>query len=99
MSDVETISLAMGDEPAAETPPRPRLRWAGVVWGLVFAGLAAAGLWIVASDTRAESLSEWVARVDIGTGIAIGLLAIGGIILTTGLVGLLSRGQRAAARR
>ena len=39
---------------------RPRTRWAGIVWGLVLAAVAAAGIWRASADGR---LAELLARV------------------------------------
>lgn len=78
-------------------PLRARTRWAGIVWGLVFVALAAAGLWLTSAEGRADELAAWVAGLDTATAIGYGLLAVGALVLVTGLVGLLRRAQRAFA--
>lgn len=80
-----------------DTQPRPRTRWAGVVWGLVLAALAAAGLWVAATPRAVEEIGTWAQRVEPATLIAYGLLAVGGLILVTGLVGLARRTQKRLA--
>ncbi|RLK47886.1 hypothetical protein [Microbacterium telephonicum] len=102
----ETVVLSLESDAApaeAETasaaPLRARTRWAGIVWGLVFAGLAAAGLWLTASDGRADDLAAWISGLDVATAVGYGLLAVGALVLVTGLVGLLRRAQRAIAAR
>lgn len=89
---------AEADTASAE-PLRARTRWAGIVWGLVFAGLAAAGLWLTASDGRADDLAAWISGLDVATAVGYGLVAVGALVLVTGLVGLLRRAQRAVAAR
>lgn len=81
-----------------DAQPRPRTRWAGVVWGLVFAALAAGGLRLAAGPHAIEEISAWVQQVEPATLIAYGLLAVGGLVLVTGLVGLARRAQKRLAR-
>ncbi len=78
---------------------RARTRWAGIVWGLVFVVLAGAGLWLTSAEVRADELAAWIAGLDTATAIGCGLLAVGALVLVTGLVGLLRRAQRAVAAR
>ncbi|WEK13645.1 MAG: hypothetical protein P0Y48_00090 [Candidatus Microbacterium phytovorans] len=100
MSD-DTLPLA--SEPPVETgdpqPPRPRTRWAGIVWGLAFGAIAAGGIWLSSGLERLDGLSAWL--LDLGTGAAIGygLLTVGGLLLVGGIAGLLRRAQLAASRR
>lgn len=74
--------------------PRPRTRWAGIVWGLVFAGLAWAGIWLASGENRVEDIVVWAQDLDPATAIGYGILAVGGLLLVTGVVGLLRRAQR-----
>ncbi|MCT9818932.1 hypothetical protein N3K63_01385 [Microbacterium sp. W1N] len=87
------------DAGEAVVPLRARTRWAGIVWGLVFVGLAAAGVWLSSAEGRADELAAWIQRLDTATAIGYGLLAVGALVLVTGLVGLLRRAQRAVAAR
>lgn len=105
LGDATTVVAEIAEPPAAvtvaadDTAPGPRTRWAGIVWGLVFAGLAIAGVWLTGDADRVDALSEWLQQLDAGTAIAYGLLALGGLVLVLGLTGLLRRAQRALADR
>lgn len=100
MSD-DTLPLA--SEPPVETgdrqPPRPRTRWAGIVWGLAFGVIAAGGIWLSSGLDRLDGLSIWLLDLGAGAAIGYGLLVVGGLLLVGGLVGLLRRAQIAASRR
>lgn len=87
-------------EAATETAPplRARIRWAGIVWGLVLAAVAWAGIWLTSAPDRVDELSAWLRGIDTVTAVAYGLLALGALALVTGLVGLLRRAQRALIR-
>lgn len=78
---------------------RPRIRWAGIVWGLAFAALAVAGLVLTTSPNAYSALVEWVHVLSVATMVATALLAAGAALLVAGLVGLLRRGQRLLAAR
>lgn len=78
---------------------RPRTRWAGIVWGLVLAALAWAGVWLASGTDRASDLAAWARDLTPAAAIGYGILAIGGLLLVTGVVGLLRRAQRALAAR
>ncbi len=87
------------DSAVLSEPRRARTRWAGIVWGLVFVVLAGAGLSLTSAEDRADELAAWIAGLDTATAIGCGLLAVGALVLVTGLVGLLRRAQRAVAAR
>jgi len=90
----------LAPEPAIATPVlRPRTRWAGIVWGLVLAAVAGAGIWLASGDGRIAELAAWVQELSPATAVGYGILIIGGLLLVTGLVGLLRRAQRAVAAR
>lgn len=85
---------------AASTPLlRPRVRWAGIVWGLVFAAIAATGIWILADATRQEAFMEWMLGLTSAAAAAYAVLVVGGFALIAGIVGLARRAQRAGERR
>lgn len=79
--------------------PRPRTRWAGIVWGAAFAALAVAGVWLASGPGRLGDLSAWVGDLSPAAAVGYGVLGIGALLLLTGLVGLLRRAQRALANR
>lgn len=106
MNDDTTRVLAFDEalRPEASVAPdrhepaelRPRIRWAGIIWGLVFAGIAATVLWIVLDPARIELVEQWWATLTpAGLLIAV-LLVLGGLLLIAGLSGLARRGDRGA---
>ncbi|MDT0158314.1 hypothetical protein Q9R19_11810 [Microbacterium sp. ARD32] len=84
--------------PAASAPP-PRTRWAAIVWGLCFAAIAWFGIWMLSGADRRDCVTDWFATLNPGTITAFVLLAVGALVLITGLVGLLRRAQRALVQR
>lgn len=79
--------------------PGPRVRWGGILWGLVLAGLAAWGVFLTATAS-VEQVGDWVQGVQPLPLAAGAILAVGGLVLVAGLVGLARRAQkRLAARR
>lgn len=104
MSNDDLTLLISAPEPlvepaAAEAPPtvRARVRWAGIVWGVAFAALAWAGMWLTGEPDRVNELATWLQGINTMTAVAYGLLAVGALALVTGLVGLLRRAQHALA--
>jgi len=109
MTDDDT-TMALGfDEtlrpPTAPSAPgtrkpedlRPRIRWAGIVWGLVFAGLAATVLWIVLDPARMELVADWWATLTPGGLILTVLVALGALLLVAGLSSLGRRSEHRGA--
>ena len=82
-----------------ELSVRPRTRWASIIWGAVFAALAALGLWTFLRPTGRHGLGDWIMSLTPGTMTAYSLLALGVLVLVIGLVGLLRRAQRKWAER
>ncbi len=78
--------------------PRPRIRWAAIVWGLVLASVAASVLWIVLSPARRDGIVDWFAGLSPAAIAAYVLLVIGGFALIAGVVGLIRRFQRRVER-
>lgn len=74
--------------------PAPRTRWAAIVWGLFFAGLAFAGIWLLSDSQRRDGVTDWLAGLAPATILAVSLLAVGVLVLVAGLAGLLRRMQR-----
>lgn len=105
MSTDDMAALVTAPEPASETDAataptlRARTRWAGIVWGLVFAAIAWAGIWLASDADRVDELGAWLQSIDTATAVAYGLLGVGALVLVIGLVGLLRRAQRAVAAR
>lgn len=77
----------------------PRLRWAGIVWGSALGALGAGGLWLTAGPSRTAEIAAWAGEIEPGTAVGLGILIAGGLLLLTGLAGLLRRAQRGVAMR
>jgi hypothetical protein len=77
----------------------PRIRWAGIVWGLVLAAIAAVALWVLLDPARQSALAEWLVGLNPATAIAIAVLILGMFALITGVVGIARRVQRGFERR
>ncbi len=98
-SDVLPTSTADAVAPdAPETRPGPRIRWAGVVWGLVFAAAAAVGAALTWTPRALDDLATIVPQLNGPTLVAGALLVLGALALISGLVGLLRHAQNASAR-
>lgn len=86
--------------PAASLPRRrPRTRWAGIVWGLVLAAIAAVAVSILADPARQEVAMEWLQHLTPAAAVAYSVLVIGAFALIAGVVGLARRAQRGLERR
>ena len=92
---------AAPERPAAATVDLtgPRIRWAGIVWGLVLAAIAAVALWILLDPARQAELTSWIVALNPATAIAIAVLLLGLFALITGIVGIARRAQRGLERR
>ncbi|GAA3924078.1 hypothetical protein GCM10022382_32260 [Microbacterium invictum] len=91
---------ASGDEADTGTSAtRPRTRWAAILWGLVFAALAVAGIQLVSSPERFDQMLDWLAALTAPAVIAYALLTVGVLVLVAGLVGLLRRAHVLLAAR
>ena len=104
MADADPPVEMTTDAPAAavdsDTPaPRPRTRWAGIVWGLAFAAIAVAGIRVTSTPGAVNDVIAWASGISVATAIGYGVLLLGALLLVTGLVGLLRRAQRALAER
>ncbi|WP_233279130.1 hypothetical protein [Microterricola pindariensis] len=90
------------DAPGAAAEQRPiagpRIRWAAIVWGLLFAAIAAGTLLTLLSPERRDAFAAWAVSLSPTTVTLYGLLAVGALVLVLGLVGLLRRAQRRLAR-
>ncbi|MFK4804670.1 hypothetical protein ACI3KX_02275 [Microbacterium sp. ZW CA_36] len=103
-------SLPPAWEPAtaASDPPeaaasvvlsRPRVRWAGIVWGLVLAAIAAGAVWFLTDPARQAALASWLVSLSPATAIAVAVLVLGVFALITGVVGIARRAQRGIEQR
>jgi hypothetical protein len=89
---------AAADVESLQTPSSPRVRWAGIVWGAVFAVLASTALWTLAEASRLSAISEWLRTLspaDLHPGWVIGVVVLAGglLLLILGGVALLRNAQ------
>ena len=91
MSDTEALSAEPTDPAAPLLPAAPRIRWAAIVWGLLFAGIASALLWVVTDVGNRDAASVWLKTVSPATLVLVILLVVGGLLLVAGLASLLRR--------
>ncbi|MFK4837231.1 hypothetical protein ACI3KY_16015 [Microbacterium sp. ZW T2_14] len=94
-----TAAPALPEPAASVDPTGPRVRWAGIVWGLVLAAIAAVALWILLDPARQAALTSWLVDLNPATAIAIAVLLLGLFALITGIVGIARRAQRGLERR
>lgn len=71
--------------------PRPRVRWAGIIWGLVFAASAVTLLWVLADPERRDAVGAWWTSLTPAGFALTALLVAGGLLLVGGLAGLARR--------
>ncbi|MDQ7878530.1 hypothetical protein Q9R08_11135 [Microbacterium sp. QXD-8] len=98
----DRLGTAESDPPGAAASvalSRPRVRWAGIVWGLVLATIAAGAVWFLTDPARQDALASWLVSLSPATTIAIGVLVLGGFALITGVVGIARRAQRGIEQR
>lgn len=92
-----TTSVPPAAPPLAEPPSAgdrrvgPVVRWAGILWGLVFAAIAAATLWVVVDARRRDAASEWWGSLAPGMLALLVIAAVGFVLLIAGIAGLLRR--------
>ena len=91
---------AVAEWPAAPADiPAPRIRWAGIVWGALFAILAAIALWTLAEPSRRAAVRDavWVLadlQLSPGLVVAISVLVVGSILALIGAAALTRRAGR-----
>lgn len=88
-----SIDDALAPTIATDHIPAPRTRWAAIVWGLVFAALAAAGVWLL-DETRRDDIADWILAQTPSSITATALLTVGILILITGAIGLIRSLQK-----
>lgn len=81
---------------AATTTP-PRIRWAAIIWGLLFGAIATTTLWILADSGRRDAIGDFIVNLTPTTIVTILLLTGGVLMLIGGAAGLARRAQRELA--
>lgn len=82
-----------------ESVAPPRTRWAAIVWGLLFAAVAATSLWLIADDDRRAGIADWALSLTPVTVSTLMILTIGVLVLVTGASALLRTVQRRTVQR
>lgn len=80
-----------------ETTTPPRTRWAAIIWGLLFAIIAAGALWMLADADRRDAVTDGLLALTPTTVVTIALLSVGVLLLVGGAAGLIRRAQRKLA--
>ena len=84
----------MSTSMTAQATTPPRTRWAGIIWGLLFAATAATALWMLSDADRRASIGDGLLALTPTTIVTILLLTIGVLLLANGAVGLVRMVQR-----
>jgi predicted outer membrane lipoprotein len=90
--------------PAAPTPAygafaqttiaRPRVRGAGIVWGLLFAAFGVITALLLSDPQSRANFGAWTASLNPGGFAVVAALALGAFILVMGIIALVRRAQR-----
>jgi hypothetical protein len=91
--EAEPAWLSPRPERAVRTTPR--VRWAGIIWGLVFAATGWFTVWTLLAEDRRAAFSNWILSLDDGGWAIVGALGLGALLLIIGL----SQGLKAATRQ
>lgn len=93
---VTGIPLAADPEPTtAVRPPRPRIRFGTIAWGLIVCAIAATTLAIISDPERRAGFGGWLLQLDGRAAANIVVLAFGALLLLLGLLAVIRRAQRA----
>lgn len=98
-AEITDAAVQVSDAFSAQPEERPRVRWAAIVWGLLFAAIAAGTLAILLRPESRDAFAEWAFALSPLTVTLYGLLALGALVLVGGLAGLLRRAQRRRTQR
>jgi len=77
-----------------ETTTPPRTRWAAIIWGTLFAAVAASALWLLSDADRRTTVADGLLGLTPTTVVTIALLSVGVLLLVSGAAGLVRRAQR-----
>ncbi|MRG59533.1 hypothetical protein GE115_06555 [Agromyces sp. CFH 90414] len=88
-------------EPEASVAPplRPRVRWAGIIWGLVFAAIAATLLAVLTDPARRDAATDWWTGLSPAGFALTAVIVVGALLLVAGVAGLARRASRSASER
>ena len=89
----------LGLNTPADAGVGPRTRWAAIIWGAVFAAIAAGTLSLVIYPANRNEFADWLFGLAPSVSLLLLALAVGTLMLLLGLIGLLRRAQRSRAAR
>ncbi|MDN3445709.1 hypothetical protein [Microbacterium sp. APC 3901] len=89
-----TEAATAASTPHTEAVTPPRTRWAAIVWGVLFAAVAATSMWLIAADDRRSAIADWALTLTPVTISTLMILTIGVLVLATGASALLRTVQR-----
>ncbi|WP_350347890.1 hypothetical protein ABIQ69_14785 [Agromyces sp. G08B096] len=75
-------------------PAGPRIRWAGIIWGLVFAAIAGGLLAVLGDPDRRAAATDWWSQLTPGGFALVFVVALGALLLIGGLAALARRAAR-----
>lgn len=93
-TDIAPPVPTVGATAHSRAPERPRVRWAGIIWGVVLAAIAGGILAILLSTALQHVLLDLIFTIDPMTIAILIVLLIGVLALITGLVVAAGRAQR-----
>lgn len=99
ITTTEGAAASVPEVPEAAAPiaaAPPRTRWAAIIWGIVFAVIAVSMIGLLIDDGRSAGVSDWILSLTPASITAMVLLALGGIVLICGAIGLIRRAQHRA---
>jgi len=75
----------------------PRIRWAGIIWGLMFLAAGWFALWTLTAAARRSAFSGWILTLGDGGWMIVAAFALGGLLLVLGLIAALRAASRPRA--
>lgn len=79
---------------AGVADPRPRIRFAGIAWGVVFATTALVLLGVVTDPVRRRTAAQWLGSLEGDTAAIILALVLGAVLVLGALLASVRRLQR-----
>ncbi len=81
------------------TEPAPRIRAGAIAWGVIVSTLALVTLLLVLDLGRRDAFGYWLRSLDGPDYGILAVLALGGLLLLLGLLGVIRRLQRRGTER
>ena len=80
--------------PETVADPRPRIRAAAIVWGLITMATGGVVVAIATDGERREWIVRWIAGLTPGDGVLLAVLVLGGILVLAGALAAIRGAQR-----